>query len=382
MLGLHSQATAWQGLHAMGRGLVRTGQGDLARRCAALAERLETGLRRAVASSQRQLEDGSLFLPRGCSTREPAYESRPGGSSAATGTSSCPTRSLGPRFAQAPRRPAASATSSPAHRLLGVVRAGAYALYEQPAYPVSGTDQVYGINAARFLADNDAADQLVLSLYGSLAVAMTPGTFVAGRAASVAPLGGRLYRAMYLPPNGAASGLPRDAPVSPRPRDPRSDGAQSGSSSHSRRRGPGYGRAGGSSCARAPTSFGPVSYSLEARADTILATIDVPVRTPPKSVALQVRLPARQRVAAVTVNGRPIEPAERRRSGTIDLSGHGSHLEVVVRYGSRRPAASAKGVTSVKRLRIHYIAHDGRPNVAHVVLPSWYGPPRTRRCRW
>ena len=43
-----------------------------------------------------------------------------------------------------------------------------YALYGRDApFPVSGTDQVYGINVARFLADNDEADQLVLSLYGS-----------------------------------------------------------------------------------------------------------------------------------------------------------------------------------------------------------------------
>ncbi len=66
-------------------------------------------------------------------------------------------------------------------RLLGVVRAGAYALYPDPVFPTSGTDQVYGINVARFLADNDEADQLVLSLYGSLAVAMTPEHVRLGR---------------------------------------------------------------------------------------------------------------------------------------------------------------------------------------------------------
>ena len=90
-------------------------------------------------------------------------------------------------------------------RLVGLVRAGAYALYEKPVYPVSGTDQVYGTNVARFLADGDAADQLVLSLYGSLAVAMTPNTFVSGEAASVAPLRGSHFRSMYLPPNGASN---------------------------------------------------------------------------------------------------------------------------------------------------------------------------------
>ena len=48
----------------------------------------------------------------------------------------------------------------------------------------SGTDQVYGLNMARFLADNDRPDQLVLSLYGQLAAGMTHGTYVAGEAAT------------------------------------------------------------------------------------------------------------------------------------------------------------------------------------------------------
>src|SRR5207247_431164 len=51
-------------------------------------------------------------------------------------------------------------------RLLGLVRAGAYSLYGRAPFPVSGTDEVYGVNVARFLAAEDAADQLVLSLYG------------------------------------------------------------------------------------------------------------------------------------------------------------------------------------------------------------------------
>ena len=45
----------------------------------------------------------------------------------------------------------------------------------------------------------------MLSLYGQLAAAMTPGTFVAGEAASIAPLRGEYHRAMYLPPNGASN---------------------------------------------------------------------------------------------------------------------------------------------------------------------------------
>ena len=90
-------------------------------------------------------------------------------------------------------------------RLLGLVRAGAYSLYGKPTYPVSGTDQVYGLNVARFLADNDRPDQLVLSLYGMLGASMTPNTFVSGEAATVAPLRGASYRSMYMPPNTASN---------------------------------------------------------------------------------------------------------------------------------------------------------------------------------
>ena len=90
-------------------------------------------------------------------------------------------------------------------RLLGLVRAGGYALYGDAPFPTSGTDQVYGLSMSRFLADNDRPDQLVLSLYGQLAAGMTRGTFVAGEAASVAPLDGERYRTMFLPPNGTSN---------------------------------------------------------------------------------------------------------------------------------------------------------------------------------
>ena len=372
VLGLHSQATVWQGLRSMGRVWAETGQAQLGERCEALANRLEAGLRRAVASSQRRLGDGSLFVPARLLDNERAYESLTQARLGSYWNLVMPYALASGLFP--PGSPEANGILRymlrHGSRLLGVVRAGAYALYADPVYPTSGTDQVYGINVARFLADNDVADQLVLSLYGSLAVAMTPNTFVSGEAASVAPLAGNHYRSMYLPPNGASNAAflltlrsllvheTRDAvgaPVglelafaTPRP----------------------WLRAGRRiSVRRAPTSFGPVSYSLEARADTIFATVDVPKRPAPKALKLRLRLPRGQRIESVTVGGEPVDTS----GETIDLSGRGGRLEVVVRYGSRRPASSA-GVTSVKRVQVRYIAHDGRPSRAYLVLPSWYGP--------
>jgi pimeloyl-ACP methyl ester carboxylesterase len=377
VLGLHSQATVWQGLRAMGRVWADTGNAALARRCEALAKQLEAGLRRAVASSQRRLADGSLFIPARLLDREPAYASLTQARLGSYWNLVMPYALASGIFA--PQSPEAAGVLKymlrHGSRLAGVVRAGAYALYEKPVYPVSGTDQVYGINVARFLADGDAADQLVLSLYGSLAVAMTPNTFVSGEAASVSPLGGSHFRSMYLPPNGASNAAFLQTLRSLLVHESRDDeGAPTGLELAFATPRP-WLRAGHQiTVRRAPTSFGPVSYSLVARSDTIAATVEPPARPAPKTLKLRVRLPRGQRIEAVTVNGQPLELPEGEQLGeTIDLSGLSGRLEVVVRYGSRRPASSA-GVTAVKRLRVRYIAHDGHVSTAYLVLPSWYGP--------
>ena len=207
--GLHSQAVAWQGIRAMGQVWDETGRTSLAARCRSLAARLGTGLRQAVRESQRRLPDGSLFVPVRLLDRETAYDalttSRPGSYWNLVAPYAFASGLFPPNGAQA--EGALRYLLLHGSRLLGLVRAGAYALYgKAPTYPESGTDQVYGLNVARFLADNDRPDQLVLSLYGQLGAAMTPDTYVSGEAASVAPLGGSYYRSTYLPPNGAANG--------------------------------------------------------------------------------------------------------------------------------------------------------------------------------
>ena len=377
VLGLHSQATVWQGLQAMGRVWAETGNAELARRCGALANRLEGGIRRAVASSQRRLGDGSLFIPARLLDREPAYASLTQARLGSYWNLVMPYALASGIFAPESPEAAGALKYMLRHgsRLVGVVRAGAYALYERPVYPVSGTDQVYGINVARFLADGDEADQLVLSLYGTLAVAMTPDTFVSGEAASVAPLRGSRFRSMYLPPNGASNAAFLQTLRSLLVHESRdADGAPTGLELAFATPRP-WLRAGRQiSVRRVPTSFGAVSYSLVARSDTISATVDVPARPAPKTLKLRVRLPRGQRVESVTVNGEPLELPEGETLGeTLDLSGRTGRLEVVVRYGSRRPASSA-GVTAVRRMKIHYVAHDGHASTATVVLPSWYGP--------
>ena len=377
VLGLHSQATVWQGLRAIGRVWAELGNVELARRCETLAGQLEEGLRRAVASSQRRLGDGSLFVPARLLDGEPAYDSLTQVRLGSYWNLVVPYALASGIFAPGSSEANGMLRYMLRHgsRLLGVVRAGAYALYKRPVYPVSGTDQVYGINVARFLADSDAADQLVLSLYGSLATAMTPNTFVSGEAASVAPLGGSYFRSMYLPPNGASNAAFLQTLRSLLVHETRdAEGAPVGLELAFATPRP-WLRAGRRiAVRRAPTSFGPVSYSIDARSDTIRAVVDAPARPAPKTLKLRIRLPRGQHVESVTVNDAPLVlPAGETLGETLDLSGLGGRLDVIVRYGSRRPA-SAAGLTAVKRLRIRYVAHDGRPTSADLVVPAWYGP--------
>jgi hypothetical protein len=330
--GLHGQAVAWHGLRTMAAVWSETGPRGLAAEARRLASRLERGLRRAVARSQRRLPDGSLFVPVRLLDEEPAYrsltESRPASYWNLVMPYALASGLFPPGSPQA--RGVLRYVLTHGSRLLGLVRAGAYALYRDPVHPVSGTDQVYGINMARFLADNDEADQLVLSLYGTLAAALTEDTFVGGEAASVAPLEGRLHRAMYLPPNGATNAAFMETLRSLLVHEPldRSGAAAGLELAFATPRDwlrPGRRIA----VERLPTSFGPLTYALEAASGSVTATIDVPARTRPRTLRLRVRLPRGRRVAGVTVNGQPHAHVDR-ATGTIDLSGTSGHLEVVV----------------------------------------------------
>jgi hypothetical protein len=281
-------------------------------------------LRRAVRASLRRLPDGSIFIPARLLDAERAYgtvtESRAGSYWNLVAPYALASGFLAPGSREA----AGSLRYMLLHgsRLLGLVRAGAYALYGRNAPPSrTGTDQVYGINAARFLAAEDQADQLVLSLYGQLAAGMTPNTFVAGEAATVAPLAGQRYRAMYLPPNSASNSAfletlrlllvqetateLRLAFATPR----------------------GWLRAGRRiAVSNLPTRFGPLSYSLDAAPGSVHVRVDLPTRRPPKRLMLRLRLPAGERIASVI-------PATRfdARTGTIDLSSSAGTLDLLVR---------------------------------------------------
>jgi hypothetical protein len=330
--GLHSQAVVWAGLRGMADAWQATGRTELAGTCRRLAARLGGGLRAAVRASQRRLPDGSLFVPVRLLDDERPYGSLTEDRAGSYWNLVMPYALASGFFT--PGRPEARGVlrymQLHGSRLLGVVRAGAYSLYGRDAPPpVSGTDQVYGINVARFLADNGEADELVLSLYGQLAAAMTPGTFVAGEAASVAPIDGQSHRAMYLPPNGAANAAFLETLRLLLVHETAS-GLELAHATPRAWTAPGKRIAVGN----APTRFGPVSFTIVTASRSADVTVEVPRRSRPRTLHLRLRLPHGTRIGAVTLGSRPYSRFDR-TTGTIDLSGKSGSLglRVTLRRG-------------------------------------------------
>jgi hypothetical protein len=311
-----------------------TGHLSLAADARGLASRLGSGLRAAVRESQRKLPDGALFLPVRLLDRETPYgsvtESRSGGYWNLVAPYAFASGLFAPGSTEA--NGALRYLLLHGARLLGLVRAGAYSLYGVEAVnPASGVNTVYGLNAARFLADNDRPDQLVLSLYGQLAAGMAPGTFVSGEGISVFPLRGAYHRSMYLPPNGASNASfletlrlmlvheSRSRALEPR-------GLELAYATPRAWLAPGKRVA----VRNAPTSFGPVSFSITSQEGELRVAIDVPNLAPVHELRLRLRLPAGQRISGVMLDGRPYSRFDP-RTETLDLSGRTGNLALIVR---------------------------------------------------
>jgi hypothetical protein len=296
----HGQVVAWAGLRAIADVWAQNGYRGDAAKARGAAARLGRALRDAVRRSQRRLPDGSLFIPARLLDGEKPYgslvEARSGSYWNLVMPFAFSTRFLAPADSRGVLRYMLLHGS----RLLGLVRAGAYALYGRDApFPVSGTDEVYGVNVARFLADTGEADQLVLSLYGGLAAALTPGTFVAGEGASVAPIDGKLYRSMYLPPNGASNAAfletLRTMLVHETP-----NGLELASATPR-----GWLRPGGRIAVRgAPTAFGRVSYTIAVDGKVARVHVDPPPRG---RLVLRLRLPSGDRTLNLSGAHRPLD---------------------------------------------------------------------------
>jgi hypothetical protein len=268
------------------------------------------------------LPDGSLFVPMRLLDDERPYDalttSRAGSYWNLVAPYALATGIVAPRSARS--QSAVDYMLWHGSRLLGLVRAGAYAL----GGAATGTDQVYGLSMSRVLADDDRPDQLVLSLYGQLAAGMTRGTFVSGEAASVEPEPGTGVRAMYLPPNGTSNaafletlrlmlvhetigtdGRPRGlelAFATPRP----------------------WLAPGRRIAVRGlRTRFGPLSFSLGRAGAAIRVSIDLPRSTDLRTVDVRLRLPVRDRVLHVSA-GALLGDRE-----TVRLGARTGHVELV-----------------------------------------------------
>src|SRR5262249_17088881 len=154
--GLNDQAVVWQGLRSMSAAWAATGHPELARTAAALATRLGAGLRAAVRRSERRLPDGSLFVPVKLLDGARPYGRVTAATQGSYWTLVMPYALASRLFEPGGREARGIWRYMRLHGslLLGLVRAGAYALYGRHApFPTGGTDEVYGLHLSRFLAD-------------------------------------------------------------------------------------------------------------------------------------------------------------------------------------------------------------------------------------
>ena len=334
--GLHDQALALQGLRSMAEVWAQIGEPGLAARATSAANRLEVGLWAAVRASQYSLSDGSLFVP--ISLYDPGE--RPFGAVTDSLEGSYWNLVMPYALASGLFQPGSTQATgllryirTHGSRLLGLVRFRAYTNSGKPGYRAPGVDDVYGTNLARFLADNEQPDQLILSLYGKLGADITPRTFVSGEGSTVGPVEGEYYRSMFRPPNSVNNSFfletlrlllvheTRDAHGTP-------NGLELAYSTPRRwllsdRK---------IAVTRARTSFGTLSYTLRAGRGSVRVRLDVPPRLGSAGLRLRLRLPNGERITRVTVGGRSFERFDA-STETIDLTGLHGRLALVARTG-------------------------------------------------
>jgi hypothetical protein len=326
-----SHLVAWQGLHAMARVWRDTGELALAVRAETVVRRLERAVRPRLERSLTRLDDGSVFVPidlHGLPPHDRLMDTRAG---------SYWNLVVPYALASGWFRPGGADADGIVRyllrhgsRLLGVTRADAHVVYGPHVVGASGLGQVYGLNVSRFLADNDRSDELVLSLYGMLGIAMTPGTYVSGEAITVTPRGRVYHRSMYLPPNAGANStfletLRLVLVHERRGRHGEPVGLDLAHATPRRWLAPGR----TIRVDRAPTSFGPVTFTLERRPRTVHGRLVLPARA--GDVRLRLRLPHGDRLHRVVVNGRTVGIDA---TGAVDLRGLRGTVELWGRLGA------------------------------------------------
>jgi hypothetical protein len=197
-------------------------------------------------------------------------------------------------------------------------------------------DDLYGLRYTMKLLEMDRVDRALVSFYGKLAQGLTRNTFVGAEGTGLRPADA-YGRPMYLPPNSASTafylwtlrhllvqdwdldndGTPDTLRLAfATPRAWLEDGKRI-------------------DVKNAPTAFGPVSYSINSRVATyrIEAEINLPDWREPVSTRFRIRVPAGTSIKAVTANGKKVGYDQ---DGTIDLSGLGAKISLIVRTSPAR----------------------------------------------
>jgi hypothetical protein len=179
---------------------------------------------------------------------------------------------------------------------------------------------LYGTRYALDTLRRDDVDRALVSLYGMLAQGFTRNTFICGEGASLKPLDGR-GRLFSLPPNSAANShflsmlryaliqdLDNDDDGRPEtlrlafatPKRWLEDGKKF-------------------KVERAPTTFGPVSFSMESKLNhgEVVADIQLPQRNVAQKILFRARVPDGWKIISAKANGQNLDVDEK---GTIDLT--------------------------------------------------------------
>jgi hypothetical protein len=334
---LNGQSVDWEGLRAIANTWATTGQAELAARAEAAALKLGTRIRAALDASERRLPDGSLFVPVGLLGHEQPYADL-----TASREGSYWNLVIPDALASGLIRPGSTDAAGVVRyllghgsRLLGLLRFNYYPVPVGdtrvgglPGYRASGSDDVYNLGLVQFLADNHESDQLVLTLYGELAAGMTEGTFVSGEGATIAPVPGELDRSMYLPPNSASNAAFLECLRLLLIHETTSaDGRPSGLELAYATPRPWLAPGKRIVVSHAPTTFGPISFTIASSADAVRVDLRPPGRAPVASLTLRLRLPAGERIGDVELDGRPFGRVDR-ATGTIDLTGLTSEIDL------------------------------------------------------
>jgi hypothetical protein len=357
--GLHQIGVALEGLKAILGVWKDVGRQDLVDQYTPLATSLDASYSKAVSDSSVTMPDGSLFTPADLLDNmqpwDPITATTLGGYWNLVSWYGLASGVYAPGSTQA--KGTLQYAYQHGSRLLGMLRARD-----------SAVDNVYEVEQTNFLADNDQADQLVLSLYGKLAAGMTRGTFIAGESDNIGPLATKwplqtgvctpgqpctrpsatdgwapdeYYRAMYLAPNSANNTAFLDIlhqMLVHQVRDVTSTGNAATGLQLAFATPKGWLANGKTiSVKDAPTAFGAVSYEIRSNlvGHVVTASVNVPATTP-QTLQLRLRVPDGNTLTTVLVNGQHWSKVDA-ATGTIDLSGLTGNVQVTAQYGVGHP---------------------------------------------